>query len=245
VAKTAVVTGSAGGIGRAICKVFRESGYRVVGVDLVRGTDDLDAFVAADIATTCLEGPEKETVIRDIRRGLGEHELVALVNNAAVQILGAVSAIRHEDWNRTQVTNVHAPFALTQALLSDLESAGGSVVNIASVHAIATKPGFVAYATSKAALVGLTRAMAVDLAGRVRVNAILPGAIDTDMLRQGFADRPEALAQLVKMHPVGRLGRADEVARAAVYLASSDAQFANGAVWNLDGGILSRLYDSA
>ena len=94
------------------------------------------------------------------------------MNNAAVQILAPADAITFDQWRETLDTNLLAPFLLTQALLPELERGRGSVVNVASIHANLTKPGFVAYATSKAALVGLTRSLAVDLGGRVRVNAV-------------------------------------------------------------------------
>jgi NAD(P)-dependent dehydrogenase (short-subunit alcohol dehydrogenase family) len=136
-----------------------------------------------------------------------------------------------------------APLHLAQALLSDLEAAVGSVVNIASIHAVATKPGFVCYATSKAALVGLTRAMAVDLGPRIRVNALLPAAVDTPMLRESFSGSETALGELGRMHPAGRIARPEEVARAAVFLASDQASFMTGAAVHVDGGIAGRLHD--
>jgi NAD(P)-dependent dehydrogenase (short-subunit alcohol dehydrogenase family) len=117
------------------------------------------------------------------------------------------------------------------------------VVNIASVHAQLTKPGFAAYATSKSALVGLTRSLAVDLEGVVRVNCISPGATGTPMLVAGFEGREEALSQLGQCHPLGRIAAPEEVARVAVFLASDDASFIDGAVLDVDGGIGARLHD--
>jgi NAD(P)-dependent dehydrogenase (short-subunit alcohol dehydrogenase family) len=127
--------------------------------------------------------------------------------------------------------------------LADIERAKGSVVNIASIHAVATKPGFVCYATSKAALVGLTRSMAVDLGPRVRVNAINPAATATPMLLAGFEGKSKELDELAKKHPLERIAQPWEVAKTALFLASPDAAFITGTCLNIDGGIGGRLHD--
>jgi NAD(P)-dependent dehydrogenase (short-subunit alcohol dehydrogenase family) len=124
-----------------------------------------------------------------------------------------------------------------------LEVAAGAVVNIASIHATLTKPEFVAYATSKAALVGMTRDMAVELGKRVRVNAICPGAIDTDMLRAGFEGKEHEFRLLEKAHPTGSIGTPDDVAKLAVFLASPNNAFFTGGVYSIDGAIGARLHD--
>jgi NAD(P)-dependent dehydrogenase (short-subunit alcohol dehydrogenase family) len=124
-----------------------------------------------------------------------------------------------------------------------LEKAKGSVVNIASIHAVATKPGFVCYATSKAALVGMTRALAVDLGPRVRINAINPAATATPMLLAGFEGKAKQFEELSKMHPLERIAQPWEVAKTAIYLASDDASFITGSVLHIDGGIGGRLHD--
>jgi NAD(P)-dependent dehydrogenase (short-subunit alcohol dehydrogenase family) len=116
-------------------------------------------------------------------------------------------------------------------------------VNISSIHARLTKPDFVAYATSKAALSGLTRAMAVDLGDRIRVNAIEPAAISTPMLKAGFESHPEQYAALARCHPQGRMGTPTEVAALALSLVSGELRFMHGACVGLDGGISARLHD--
>ena len=136
-----------------------------------------------------------------------------------------------------------APFLLTQALLPKLESARGAVVNISSIHAKLTKKNFVAYATTKAALSGMTRAMAVDLGRRVRVNAIVPAAISTEMLKAALAENPELLEQLESYHPINRLGYPEEVAEAAYMLVDERISFLHGECISLDGGISARLHD--
>jgi NAD(P)-dependent dehydrogenase (short-subunit alcohol dehydrogenase family) len=108
-----------------------------------------------------------------------------------------------------------------------------------------TKPNFSAYATSKSALEGLTRALAVELGSSVRVNAIAPAAIETPMLQAGFEGNPDGLTQLANHHPSGRLGQAGEVAQLAHFIAQFPSRFLNGAVLGLDGGIAARLHDPA
>jgi len=242
--KFAVITGASGGIGSALCAEFRERGYHVVGVDLAAPAAGIcDTFVAIDLDRYCRDDGYRLQSNGQLCAAVANGDLHVLVNNAAVQVLGSAQLLTADDWQRTLNVNVVSAFLLTQALLPALAEASGSVVNIASIHATATKPGFVAYATSKAAMVGLTRSLAVDVGGRVRVNAICPAAISTPMLRAGFQQAPHKLDELAAYHPVGRIGEPSEVAKAAAYLASEAAGFVNGAVLALDGGIAARLSD--
>lgn len=243
--RTALVTGALGGIGQALCAVFRQAGYHVIGTDRRDGTCDCDEFIRRDILEICAGEAARGAFVNDVRSRLGGLGLSVLINNAAVQILGATEQITMSDWDTTLHTNLVAPFRLVQSLLPELEQARGSVVNVASIHAVATKPGFVAYATSKAALVGLTRTLAVDLGPRVRVNAINPAATATPMLLAGFAGKPDEFAALAKMHPLERIADPTEVARTALFLASEEASFITGSTLHIDGGIGARLHDPA
>jgi NAD(P)-dependent dehydrogenase (short-subunit alcohol dehydrogenase family) len=241
-AMTALITGAAGGIGRVLCAEFRGAGYRVIATD-VAGASGVarDHFVEADLKAVCRDEACLKRFVQELN--LPASGLTVLVNNAAVQILNRTETVLVQDWRDTLDVNVLAPFLLTQALLPYLEKAGGSVVNVGSVHATATKPGFVCYATSKAALVGLTRALAVDLGGRVRVNAINPAAVATPMLLHGFKGKDAQFAALGGMHPLGRIAEPVEIAQAVLFLASRNASFITGAAFDVDGGILSRLHD--
>jgi len=239
--KTAVVTGASGGIGAALCAAFGQAGYRVIGCDVREGASNCDVFLRFDLRTISASTAELHLVLERIREGLRGGGVAVLVNNAAVQVLGSVDTLTIDDWRATLDVNLLAPFLLTQGLLPELERAGGSVVNVASVHSHLTMPGFVAYATSKAALVGLTRSMAVDLGRRVRVNAVLPAATATPMLLAGLGSGgADAVAAV---HPMGRIARPEEIAAAVVYLASSAASFVNGAVLAVDGGVGARLHN--
>jgi NAD(P)-dependent dehydrogenase (short-subunit alcohol dehydrogenase family) len=241
---TVLITGAAGGIGRALCEAFAAAGWRVIATDQpgsapVSGTE----FVPADLARLAGDAEACGRFAAEVRARTQSQPLAALVNNAAVQRLNPTEAVTAEDWEASLAVNLVAPFRLAQVFLPDLEAARGSVINIASIHATQTKPGFVVYATTKAALAGLTRALAVDLGGRVRVNAICPAAIRTPMLEAGFAGRPEARRQLDAFHPAGRIGEPAEVARLAVFLASGEAPFLTGAALGIDGALSARLHD--
>jgi NAD(P)-dependent dehydrogenase (short-subunit alcohol dehydrogenase family) len=241
--KTALITGAKGGIGQALCSAFHTAGYWVLASDIATGEDLGDQYLPLDLIRFCQEDTYRQESLAQISALLGEHGLTALVNNAAVQILHPTSAFQTKDWYQTLEVNLLAPFFLTQGLLPHLKQAQGSVVNIASIHGTLTKPGFVAYATSKAALVGMTRSLAVDLGPEVRVNAISPAAVATPMLMAGFAGNAAALQTLEVMHPVGRIADPEEVAQAAIFLASPQAQFMSGSELCLDGGIRGRLHD--
>jgi len=242
-----IITGALGGIGRALCEDFHSHGFHVFAIDKNHGQVAAHTFLQADIRDVVSDSDKREAFIAPIRAELKDKNLTlqGIVNNAATQILGGIDTLTFEDWKDTLQTNLLAPFFLVQAFLLELELANGAVVNISSIHEKLTKTGFVAYATSKSALSGLTRAMAVDLGGRVRVNAICPAAIHTPMLAAGFAERPDAFAALHGAHPSGRIGTPEEVAHLARYLIAEAPAFLNGSCLGLDGGIAGRLHDPA
>lgn len=241
-----LVTGAAGGIGCALVEAYAEAGWRVIATDLRDvPSSSAQTFIPADLEEIASDDTALETFGYAVRGALHGSPLRALVNNAALQLLGSVSTVSLTDWERTLRLNVTAPFRLAQALLPELQSANGSIINVGSVHAQATKREFLAYATSKAALHGLTRAMAVDLGSNPRVLCVAPAAVGTQMLHDGFADRPEALADLAAAHPVGRIAAPAEIARSIVSLSQEPFLFATGSTVWLDGGVLSRLHDPA
>ncbi len=241
--KTVLITGALGGIGKALCKAFDEEGWTVIGTDIQIKDSAPHCALAMhiDLDRFCRESDYKKEVFEKITSNTSR--LDALINNAAVQLLASTDELNLSDWYETMNVNLTAPMLLSQLFLPMLEASGGSVVNIASIHQQLTKPRFVSYATSKSALVGLTKAMAVDLQGRVRINCISPAAIRTDMLRAGFNHDETAITALGKLHPVQRIGYPDEVAKLALFLASEEAKFINGANLQLDGGISSVLHD--
>ncbi len=240
--KNVLITGVLGGIGSALAKAFKENGYYVYGLD--RREDyqgNCHRFIQFDLNLFV-----KDVDYRIQFSALFDEyipKLDVLINNAAVQLLDRTEDIKLDDWMETLNVNLTGPLLLSKLFLNRLEERQGCIINIASIHHQLTKPRFVSYATSKSALVGLTKALAVDLEGRVRVNAISPAAIETEMLRAGFRGKEKALKKLQKVHPVQRIGYPEEVARLALFLASENNGFIHGANIQLDGGISSVLKD--
>lgn len=239
--KSILITGAAGGIGKALTAQFKGAGYRVIGVDLKENGGAHDAFLTYDLARVATDENYGHTFSAELHEALAGEKLSILVNNAAVQLLGRTREIELIEFRKSIDVNLVAPFRLSQLCLEHLVYSG-CILNIGSVHAAATKPGFVSYATSKAALHGLTRAMAVDLGPECRVVCLAPAAVRTDMLMAGFAGKPEKYAELESIHPLKRIAEPEEVARVALMLAS-EASFATGSTFYLDGGVLSRLHD--
>lgn len=243
--KWALITGANGGIGKAIVKSFADEGFKVIATDIT------DAEVIDDNVTNLKIDLEKivsdeayadrfrDTVL-DITSGNGLH---SLINNAAVQILGSAKDISRSAWQTSMNVNLAAPFFLIQMFLESLKNNEGAVVNISSIHALQTKRNFVSYATSKGALSSLTRNLAVDLGNAVRVNAIEPAAVSTDMLRAGFEGKEEQYKLLEAFHPIARIATPEEVAQLALFLCSNKASFIHGACINATGGIHGCLSD--
>lgn len=243
--KFVVVTGAAGGIGKAIVAEFANNGFTVIATDCVPEPLDTQAhhYIQADLAKLVEDEAYAQTIFTQIKKLLGPHSLNALINNAAVQILGGADSLSRKDWQQTLNVNLIAPFILTQALLPKLEQEQGSVVNISSIHAKLTKKNFVAYATSKAALSAMTRAMAVDLGARIRVNAVEPAAIETEMLHAGFVEGLNTYESLEFCHPQNCIGKSIEVAKLVVFLTNTSTKFIHGEIFSISGGISSLLHD--
>lgn len=245
--KAVLITGALGGIGRAMCAEFRKSDYFVIGTDQIDGHCGSDAKIQLDIRDLFIDQDIRKSFVKDVEQILADNDLrlTALINNAAAQLLNKTEDISIEDWNVTLQTNLISPFLLIQSFLPLLSANQGSVVNVASVHATATKPEFVCYATSKSALVGMTQALAVDLGAKIRVNAICPAATATPMLLAGFEGREAEFKELARMHPIGRIALPEEIAQTAIFLCSQQASFITGSCLRIDGGIGGRLYDPA
>lgn len=239
--RVALITGAAGGIGRALVATFEAQGWRVVSTDRV--ALDRPSHVVGSLADLSRPDTAGGAALIAALRAETRGDLSAIVHNAAFQVVKPTAELSADDWQTTLNVNLMAPFWLTQAFLPELKAHHGSVLAISSIHERLTKPGFVAYATSKSALSGMVRAMAVDLGGQVRVNAICPAAIGTPMLKAGFDGQPEAFARLQAHHPIGRIGTPEEVAELAAFVCSDRSPFMTGACLDLSGGISGRLHD--
>jgi len=240
-----LITGCAGGIGQSLVRGFSSAGYQVIGTDIVVKPDGLDCpyYIQFDVSLIADDEQYAANFLSTVRRYIGDNGLHVLINNAGIQILGGVHSLTQQDWQNTLDVNLLAPFFLSKLLLPELEATKGSIVNISSIHATLTKSNFVAYATSKAALSGLTRSMAVDLGDRVRINAIEPAAVETQMLLAGFNNNSDRLKELKLCHPVGEIGQVDDLSKLAIAIVSDGLSFLHGACIPFDGGIRSRLYD--
>lgn len=246
--RTVLVTGVAGGIGRATLQHFAATGWRVIGVDRApfgAGFPSEGLFIQADIS----RGEALEEIFRQAQAFT--QTLDALVNNAALQIAKPILETSVEEWDAVMASNLRSVFLGVKLAYPLLKAAGGgAVVNVSSVHAIQTSANIAAYAASKGGLLALTRAMAIEFApDNVRVNAILPGAVDTPMLRAGLGrghvggnDILERLDNLARKTVNGRVGQPEEIARAIYFLAdSTQSSFMTGQALVVDGGATARL----
>jgi NAD(P)-dependent dehydrogenase (short-subunit alcohol dehydrogenase family) len=241
VTRVVFITGVLGGVGRATAEAFHDAGWRVSGMDRrpLDGATGLDDFVQGDV--TALDAD------RTIGRFLDALErLDAVVNNAAEQVERSLLDTTNSEWDRIMAANVRSAFIVSRLAQPGLARTSGAIVNVASVHAIATSTGLAAYAASKGALLALTRASAVEFAAvGIRVNAVVPGAVDTPMLQAGLSRWPSpgaARSTLERRTPLGRIGEASEIASAIVFLADGDqSSFITGQTLVADGGVLARL----
>jgi glucose 1-dehydrogenase len=246
--KTVLVTGAAGGIGRATVNLFAESGWKVIGVDRSSFGEEFPRrglFIKADISE-----PQDLEAIFNQAQDFSER-LDALVNNAAVQIAKPLLETSVEEWDAVMVSNLRAVFLAVKLAFPLFRVAGsGAIVNVSSVHAIATSANIASYAASKGGMLALTRAMAIEFApDNIRVNAILPGAVDTPMLHAGLSrghvgdgTLPERLENLAHKTVIGRVGKPDEIAHAIYFLADeTQSSFMTGQALIVDGGATARL----
>ncbi len=251
--KTAVVTGGGRGIGAAVCRALAEAGAAVVAS--ARSTGEIEATAEAlrqaghrAWAVPCdVTDPAAVAALRDAAlEHLGQVDI--LVNNAGIAASAPIARIRLEDWNRIMATNATGTFLCTQAFLPPMAERGwGRVVNVASVAGKQGAPYISAYAASKHAVVGFTRAIAAEVAAEgVTANAVCPGYVETDMAALAVAritektdlDPEKARASLERMSPQGRLFEPEEVAYQVVALCDPRAKGINGQTVVLDGGAL-------
>lgn len=239
-----LITGANGAIGRVLVSTFASNGWRVIATDCGdTGPSEAYDYVTADLLEIAGSPKACAGFVKGVHASIAECPLRCLINNAALQITGPVSGLGEEDLRLSLDVNVVAPFILSKSFSNRLAETAGVILNMTSVHQIATKQGFLAYAVSKAAMAALTRSLALDLAPKVRVISVAPAAVDTPMLRAGFANKEEFLSDLCKVHPLERVGMPDEVARMALMLASDAASFMTGSTVFVDGGVLACLHD--
>ncbi len=243
-----LITGAAGGIAYATVQKFRREGWEVVGVD--KKPVDAARFEGIHYIQSDISQPHALDEIYQQTRSL-THSLNAVVNSAGVQVTKPLIETTVEEWDQVMEANLRSVFFCTKLTLPFLKEAGeGAIVNISSVHAVATSANIAAYAASKGGLLALTRALAIEFAPyHIRVNAVLPGAVDTPMLRDGLnrehvsgSNIQERLDNLAHKTVNGRIGRPDEIAACVYFLAdSTQSSFMTGQALVVDGGATARL----
>ena len=248
--KSALITGAGSGNGRAIALAFAREGALVACCD----KDGASARAVAEVIGA--DGRQAIAVEMDVTR-LADCEQAAqettsafggldiLVNNAGIVVEGTALSVSEADWDRQQAVNVKGVLLMIKAALpAIIARGGGSIINIASLSGLRGRAGMLPYVASKHAVVGMTKCLALDHAGDgIRVNAICPGFIETPMTERYFRapanvgrSRDEVRAELARPVPLGRVGKADDVAAIAVHLASDEAAWTTGTCYTLDGG---------
>ena len=244
--KVALVTGGASGIGRATAELFAREGARVALADYsADGRDTVQAvknsggeaiFVPVDVSDSGQVAKMVEAALQAYKR------IDILFNGAGILYYGTVLETDEQAWNRVISINLTGTYLCCRAVVPHMiRQGGGSIINVAStVGAHDACANAVAYVTSKGGVTLFTKALAIDHAGQgVRVNALVPGATDTPMIRKALT--PEALEALASSQPMGRLGRPEELAKAVLFLASDDASFVTGSAMYVDGGQTAKI----
>lgn len=245
--KIAVVTGGAMGIGGAVAKLLAQRGAKVLIADKseqegrrtvreIRAAGGEAEFFLADVSDIV----QCSNIIAKAISLYGKLDILS--NNAGIQKYGTVETTPENQWHEVMNVNLNSVFYLCKYTMPYLKITKGSVVNMTSVQAFATQRGVAAYTTSKHALIGLTRSMAIDYARHgVRVNCVAPGTVDTPMLKYAASldPDPESVYETCReMHPLGRIAQPEEVAEVVAFLASDKASFVTGACYSVDGGLL-------
>jgi len=248
--KTVVVTGGALGIGRAVCELLAEKGAAVSIIDwdedagsklseVINRNGGKAIFHKVNVANNA-------DVLAAVEATANEFGSIdSLVVSAGIQRYGTAISTTDEQWDEVIGVNLKGAWNAAKACLPNILRRGGSIVNISSVQALASQQNVLAYTVSKHGLIGLTRSMAMDFAkDGVRVNAVCPGTVDTPMLRWAASLDPDPQSvydACNAMHPIGRIAQPREIAEVVAFLAHESSSFVTGAIWTVDGGLLTQI----
>jgi len=234
--KVAIVTGGTRGIGAAIAKRLKDAGYAVAAT--YHGNDEAAAKFKAETGAATFKWDVADPVasaegVKAVEAALGPVDV--LVNNAGITRDGMFHKMSYEQWSAVLRTNLDSMFAMTRPVIEGMrERNAGRIINISSINGQKGQMGQVNYSAAKAGVIGFTKALALENAKKgVTVNCICPGYIDTEMVQ---AVPEKVLESIIAQIPVGRLGKAEEIASLVAWLASDDAAFMTGAVMTINGG---------
>ena len=244
--KIVLLTGCAGGIGEEISKKFKAEDWTVIGVDIKQSYKSkyVDLYIEKDLS--------KSNSIKEIITIIQNKydKIDCLINNAAYQVCQPIWDTSEEDWDKVYSCNVKAIYLFVKYGLELLKKSKGCIINIASVHSIATSNKIAAYASSKSAIVGLTKNLAIELGQfDINVNSISPGAINTQMLKDGLKrghvglnlDENEMIKNLANKHVIKKIGEPSDIASFCLFLSSSTTNFFTGSNFVIDGGASIKL----
>lgn len=242
--RVAVVTGGAAGIGEASCRLFAREGARIACLDrdgegAERVCEEIRKAGCAAQAFACDVSAEQEVQIttQQILKRFGRIDI--LFNNAGIVAGGKIHEMATATWDRCFAINVRSMFLFCRAVIPGfLEQGGGVILNASSCTALRSVPDRSAYSATKSAVLSMTRSMAIDYAAaNIRVNCLCPGTVDTPSLHERLGNSPEMWKKFVARQPLGRLGKAEEIAQAALYLVSDEAGYMTGTAFQIDGGM--------
>jgi len=238
----AIVTGAAGGVGRATVELLTERGARVIAEDINPAVGELEGTQVATLCADVAAADTARTAVGLAKERFGK--LDVLVNNAGRFLLKPTLQTSDDDWDELLRVNVRGAFLHCREAIPALgEHGDGRIVNVASISGTIGLPRQTVYCATKGALVQLTRQLAIEHAPRVRVNAVAPGAIDTPFTDEAMADVPDREARFAAIaaeHPLGRIATAHEIAEVIAFLASPRSSVITGAILAADGGFTAK-----